>query len=434
MQNAAQDFIHLIPFTAALYLLLLLSLKSRISGFLDPLNIAIIYVSFGVLGLINDVNENNLDPSVLYLTILWVFSFVISTAFLFRIGFSRVPILNFCSVQIKHRRLFSFSFFFVIAVVYLLYFITIVKSGILDVNLKTVVDERFLVFQDSKVIFYIFNAVSMLPAVALYQVYGALTKKQFFVKILPFWFVQVLTFSKTGFVFPILQYAIFYSLCVIGSGQKKLNFSRFVLGAGFAGVFVLLVFYIIAEYLSDSADGSLAINLLLGRLYNSYDALAMYSRMSYMTEPDLSIFQWYFSPFLKQLGLFYQYYNAANFYLAVEYLGYSPNHTGMLPNNNNVLEVSLAYPVVLRPLFIFIFAFLYSLLYRLSMSIASCVTIFSIPLGFVYATPLGFLVDGQGWIVAFLSSLIVFAFHIICYSLLLIFLFASKNVQILRHN
>lgn len=427
MPYATQDFIHLIPYTAALYFFLLVCLKSRISGFIDPLNIALIYVSFGVVGLANDVVENNLDPSVFYLTILWVFSFVISILLLLKISFIRIPSLNFSTIKIKHDKLFSLSFFWIISVIYLFYFITIVKSGILDVSLKTVVDERFLVFQDSKVIFYIFNAVSMLPAVAMYQLYGNLSMKKFFARILPFWLVQVLTFSKTGFVFPILQYAIFYSLCSMRGGLRNFNIVKYLLGACFAVSFVLFVFYVIAEYLSDSQGGALAINLLLRRLYTSYDALTMYSRMDYSVEPDVSIFQWYLAPFLKQLGLFYQYYNAANFYIAVEYLGYSPSHTGMLPNNNNVLEVSLAFPVIFRPVFIFIFAFFYSFLYRLSMSVASSVSLFSIPLGFIYSTPLGFLVDGQGWSVALTSSFVALFAQLLLYSLLVLFCYVSKK-------
>lgn len=406
----SERYLILLPLVVILYGFMFFLLRKRISGFLDPLNIAIIYVSFGLIGLGRFVYSNNVDAQVFYLTVLWVSVFVSVLNLSLYVNVSKSA--GLLSLSMRDSLGYSRAMLWSIRIIYVLYFFVIMKSGVLSGNLSTIVDERFKVFQDSKVLFYIFNSVSMLPAVAIYMCNGRISFFHFVMKIFPFWCVQLLTFSKTGFVFPILQFAIYYSLVVFSINGARVNILKYLSGAVLASAFVLVVFYIVAEFLSNGIGGEMAINLLLSRLFTSYDALSMYSTLHYANEPNSSIMQWYFSPYLKAIGLFDQYYNSANYYLAVNYFGFSNDYTGMLPNNNNVLEICLAFPVVVRPLAIVVFSGAYALMYRFSFIISSKCPLLVIPFGFVYSTPFGFLVDGQGWFIALSTSFIVLLIHI----------------------
>jgi hypothetical protein len=174
---------------------------------------------------------------------------------------------------------------------------------------------------------------------------------------------------------------------------------------GVLAVVALSVFWIVLNYLT-TFDRSL-VEFVVARLMRSFDSLIYLSDTLLPGDREISLMQWYLAPFLKVLGLFDQYYNGFNYVIAVEYFGFTGESTPLLPNNTQVGELYVAYPFLGAVLLSLLFGLCYGLVYSKACAYVARGGPLILSAAFVAASPFGFLVDGQGYFIALLCSLIM---------------------------
>jgi hypothetical protein len=380
--------------------------RKKLAGLFDLFFLNLTYVAFGTSGLIffymSAGNSKVLDE--LILLFFWLSGTLLG---------SHVVAGN----TVRHRVATSMPHpgrqsgtrydmicFILVCGLYLLYAVQILTSGIFSLD-SAVIDNRFLVQQNNKFQAYLFSAAGLLPGILLFRVRPKLTSLKFFFAITPFWITQASTFSKTGFLFPVIAGSLYYSLKIKGSDIPKPDMRRQLLYLCITAASIYLIFTGITEFVINSEIS--AFTLLLDRLLSSFDGLAYLSSINLSKEGSLSLLQFYLSPFLKVLGLYNQPYNAFNYVLAVEFFGQPADYSGMLPNNNHIGEIVVAFTPYFRAPVAILSGFLYGFIYNNSVRYVLRGGLFLIPAAFVVATPFGFLIDGQGWAIAFFSSLVL---------------------------
>jgi hypothetical protein len=385
----------------ALQIFIGLIFRKAIVGAFDLFLINLLYVSFGAASLVI-IYTSTQQPKImedLILLALWVVGMVFgSRAFEFFGALKhRRSKANTQGGQISFRGANDISAFCLICVIYLLYALQIFTSGILSLD-GSLIDSRFVVQQDNKFQAYLFTAANLLPAVLLFRLRADHSIGRIFLLLFPFWIVQALTLSKTGMLFPVISLSLYYSLAIAAGIKPRLTIKGQILFGGILLLIVGLVFAVISRFLSDT--GVSALGLLLNRLFSSFDGLVYLAQMNYGMGDNLSLFQWYASPFLKVLGLFDQAYNAFNYIIAVQYFGLATDYSGNLPNNNHIGELLVTIAPGWRQVAALISGSVYGLVYFGAAAYVRTGGAFIIPAAFVVATPFGFLVDGQGWCIA----------------------------------
>ncbi len=407
----SQELISLMPWVAVLYGTLVVVFSRNLSGFVDALNIHLIYLSFAVVGVFALGTSGGMQNAVLCLLIVWLISFVVGVK-----TFNCIKPMKL--IEPSRPKMFDSVCLFVIAVVYFSYGTALLKNGISSgVYLsENGMDERFRLFEDSKFLFYFFASCSFLPAVFVYKLAGRISGFRFLIYIFPFWVVQLLTLSKTGILFGVIQYAIYRSCLFYGGGKVEIIKPLRLLFYSIVFIMALGGIMVLAEIIGGGL--LLGLRFFFNRLFLSYDSLIYLGEMPSDLEPNLSLLGMYFAPYLKVLGLFDAPYNASNYFLAVRYFGYDGNYSGMLPNNNNVMELILGFPFELRLSVVVATAFAYGAMYSMSTRIVTQNSFLSIVFAIVFSTPLGFLVDGQGWFLTVLNSFFLMFLVILIYAVL----------------
>ena len=378
--------------------------RKKLSGLFDLFFLNLTYVAFGISGLLL-AYFNNLNPRVLeqlILMLLWIFGMYVGvrgirTSVVIKKSNNDIGFFNGCDV----------SGFAVVCAIYFLYAFQILSSGIFNIE-GFLFESRFVVQQDNKFQAYLFSSASLLPPVLLFRIKPNLKFSSFIFIMAPFWLIQASTLSKTCFLFPVIAASLYYSLQIkCGLVLKPVLKKQFFLLLALM-VSVYFIFLFITRFLLGSELSPLSI--LLNRLFSSFDGLLYLGSLNFKAEGSLSILQWYFSPFLKVLGLFDQPYNAFNYVIAVEYFGQASDYAGMLPNNNHIGELIVTFDPFSRVFVTLLSGLIYGFVYTRSIKYIVAGGVFIIPAAFVVATPFGFLIDGQGWFIAFLSSCILLFF------------------------
>ncbi len=395
-----QQALWLLISSAAIYLLLRHLFRRFVTGGADPFNFYLIYISLGMCLIPFAIASGNANLFVLssgVLLFLVTYSFGIKE---YRwgnlsIGFSlgqpreqaeRGPLLVALAVALA---------------VYLQYMAVILSSGFLSNLSATAVGDRYQLSSANRLAFYLFSAAQFLPPVlihALSKAMGTDFKWRWAMVVLAFcWLVQLLTFSKTAMLFPVLSYAIVLALRRYDGLSSKQTFRRQVLALGAVG---LGVFAVVAGISIAAGGVELFMSVLMSvglRLFTSFDGLVMLSTTDLSALPNLSIVQFYLAPVLKILGLYTQEYNATNFFIATEILGMDPDTVGLLPNNNLVAEMYLCFPAGLRWSVIAFAGFFHGSLFRFFYRRRAGSLYGTCVFGLLISNPFGMLIDGQGW-------------------------------------
>lgn len=375
--------------------------RRQIASLFDLFFLNLLYVSFGMAGLFTVYLQNGNMRIVDQLFLMGIWLIALSASMRYRINL--IPASTNRRLKISVAAHDKIGFVIILAV-FLGYFLQIAESGIFSMA-AGLIDSRFVIQEQNKFLAYLFSAAGFMSGAFLFRLNPNLSAGRFVAYIFPFWIVQACTFSKTGMLYPIFMGTLYYTLRVRGGIIQKPRFGRqlFVLGIAAAGV--IAIFSIIAKYFIETDRN--VFQVLVDRLFISFDGLVYLADFNFTKEGSLSLMQWYFSPFLKVAGLFSQEYNAFNFIIATEYWKYPSDYAGNLPNNNHIGEIIATTPPYLRWIAAVVSSTIYGQLYRSSVNHIIQGGKFIIPAAFVSATPLGFLIDGQGWFSAFLSSLIL---------------------------
>ena len=405
----------------ALQVVFAIFFRRQLAGLFDIFFLNLIYISFGLSGLIlvYAFNQSLVVLGEIFLMAVWLFGMYWGCRL-------RMSLTGRCFVRVTASILPSkaksssmdWAAFLIVALIYLLYILQIMRSGILFLD-SSLIDSRFLVQEDNKIQGYLFSAVGLIPAVILFRIWPRLSVRVFLLAITPFWIVQALTFSKTGFLFPVIAGALYFSLGVKSGWLRR---PRMPMQVGALVSLVLAVYFIFMFITVVVIETDVSpLEVMLNRLFSSFDGLVHLSTISFKSEGSLSLFQWYFSPFLKVLGLFDQKYNAFNYVLAVEFFGYGYDHTGMLPNNNHIGEIISTYPPQFRVLVAMMSGVIYGGLLSKAYRIIRDGGALVLPAAFVVATPFGFLIDGQGWFTALLCACLLVIPMLLLSKVLMIF-------------
>ncbi|RYG17414.1 MAG: hypothetical protein EOO07_11160, partial [Chitinophagaceae bacterium] len=263
---SGQELIYFMPWVATFYGVLIIVFSRNLSGFVDALNIHLIYLSFAVVGVIALGKAGGMQYSVVFLLFVWLVSFGFGVKL-----FNRVrPIKLF---EPSKPKIFDAVCLFVISVVYLSYGVSLLKNGISSgVYLSANgMDERFKLFEDSKFLFYFFAACSFLPAVFVYKLAGRVSGLRFFIYLFPFWVVQLLTLSKTGILFGLIQYAIYRSCLFYDGGRVAGVKTIHLLSCAAFFMFILVFVIVLAEVIGGGIY--LGVRFFFNRLFFSYDSL-----------------------------------------------------------------------------------------------------------------------------------------------------------------
>lgn len=406
--NLVPDDMRLIALALAIFIQTLIGFlfRKKLAGLFDLFFLNVTYVAFGTSGLIffyiSAGNSKVLDELILLFfwltgTLLGIHTVATNNAR------ARTAITEY-NVTRRSGSTHDMICFAIICGLYLLYAVQILTSGIFSLD-SAAIDNRFLVQQNNKFQAYLFSAAGLLPGIMLFRIRPKLTPLKFFLAILPFWITQASTFSKTGFLFPVIAGSLYYSLKIKSGDQPRPNMRRQLLYLCITAASIYLIFTGITEFVINTEIS--AFTLLLDRLLSSFDGLAYLSTISLPKEGSLSLAQFYLSPFLKVLGLYDQAYNAFNYVLAVEFFGQPADYSGMLPNNNHIGEIIVTFTPYFRAPVAILSGFLYGFVYNNSVRYVLRGGLWVIPAAFVVATPFGFLIDGQGWAIAFFSSLVL---------------------------
>jgi len=380
--------------------------RKKLAGLFDLFFLNLTYVAFGTSGLIffyiSAGNPKVLDELVLMF--FWLAGTLLGSHMVASLSARKRVATASYNLGRRTGSNHDMICFALVCVMYLLYAAQIVNSGIFSID-AAIIDNRFLVQQNNKFQAYLFSAAGLLPGVLLFRIRPKLTGWQFFFAMTPFWITQASTFSKTGFLFPVIAACLYYSMKIKSGEMPKPDMRRQLLYLSLTAGSVFIIFTGITEFVINSEFS--AFTLLLDRLLSSFDGLAYLSAISLSKEGSLSLFQFYLSPFLKVLGLYNQPYNAFNYVIAVEYFGQPPDFSGMLPNNNHIGEIMVTFTTYFRAPVALLSGCLYGFVYNTSVKYVMRGGMFLIPAAFVVATPFGFLIDGQGWASAFFSSLLL---------------------------
>lgn len=401
-------FYPLLLIVIPLYIFFRYSCKYLITGFLDLANIQLIYISFGITGLIG-ILIKNFNWQLLQITIacfLWlIFSF--AGGYISKSISKRNTNLihkNSESTNTRDALLVDRGALLLTSIIWLLYLYPIFASGFLT-NAKISIDDRYLVLEQNKVLTYFYSALVYAPPILIYRNFKNITTKRFFLYLAPFCFIQFLTLSKASFLYPLISYALYRSLLVRDGKLKPQSLYREVLTIVMCGVVVFGLFFLVATYLTTTAFHP--EDFIFFRLYTSFDALMIFSEMRLENLPNLSLIQLYLSPFLKVINLFNQPYNSSNYFLAVEYFGFAKDYAGLLPNNNHIMEIFLSFGSEIRIIICALFGFIYGCVYWQATIYIKKGGYLLLPFTFIYTTPFGVLIDGQGWFIALVSSTIM---------------------------
>jgi len=373
----------------------------QLSTVFDLFSLNLIYIAFGSSGLIAFYTGTGRETILDELLLLCVWLIVT------KLGMSIRPVnspKHTAPVQISTRTNRDIAAAVVVTAVSLAYIFPILSSGLLS-GADGSIDNRFLIADESKIQAYLFGAVGMLPPAIIFRMFGRISLGKVFLMLVPFWLVQIATLSKTGALFPIFAISIYFSLLFNYRLRKPPSLVKQVSILAGMGLFVYVAFAIITSTLTRLEISPL--NFLLARLYSSFDGLYLLAQINWDPQGSLSLIQWYFSPFLKVANAFTNEYNASNFVVAVQYFGYSPSYSGNLPNNNHIGELLLTQSGVMRPLMASFTGLTYGFFYIQSVWYLRTGGRLLLPAAFMACTPLGFLIDGQGWFSAFLVSIML---------------------------
>ncbi len=414
-------FYPLLLIVIPLYLFFRYSCKYLITGFLDIANIQLIYISFGIAGLVG-ILIKNFNFQLLQITVacfLWLLAS-------FAGGYISKSINKRNTIFIDKNSEFTTTHnallidrgaLILTSIIWLLYLYPIFSSGFLT-NTTISIDDRYLVLEQNKVLTYFYSALVYAPPILIYRNFKNITTRRFFLYLTPFCLIQFLTLSKASFLYPLVSYALYRSLLVREGKLKPQSLGKEVLTIAMCGILVFGLFFLVATYLTTSAFNP--EDFIFFRLYTSFDALMIFSEMRLGNLPNLSIIQLYLSPFLKVINLFNQPYNSSNYFLAVEYFGFAKDYAGLLPNNNHIMEIFLSFGSEIRILICALFGFIYGCVYWQATIYIKKGGYFLLPFTFIYATPFGILIDGQGWFIALVSSTILTSF--------ILFILAFKKI------
>ena len=404
-------FYPLLLIVIPLYLFFRFSCKYLITGFLDVANIQLIYISFGLSGLVG-ILIKHYNWQLLQITIacfLWLFA-SFSGGYISK-KVSRRNTINFDKnsefTTSRDALLVDRAALILTSIIWLLYLYPIFASGFLT-NATISIDDRYLVLEQNKVLTYFYSALVYAPPILIYRNFKNISTKMFFLYLAPFCLIQFLTLSKSSFLYPLVSYALFRALLVREGKLKPQSIGKEILTITICGTIVFGLFFLIATYLTKSTVNP--EDFIFFRLYTSFDALMIFSEMRLDNLPNLSLTQLYLSPYLKVFNLFNQPYNSSNYFLAVEYFGFAKDYAGLLPNNNHIMEIFLSFGLEIRIIICTLFGFIYGFSYWQSTIYMKKGGYFLLPCSFIYATPFGILVDGQGWFIALVSSTILAGF------------------------
>lgn len=429
-------FYPLLLIVIPLYLFFRYSCRYLITGFLDIANIQLIYISFGITGLIG-ILIKNYNWQLLQITIacfLWLLASFAGGYISKSVGMRRTTFLNKSKeLVITHNaQLVDRAALLLTSIIWLLYLYPIFSSGFLT-NAKISIDDRYLVLEQNKVLTYFYSALVYAPPILIYRNFRNITTKRFFLYLAPFCFIQFLTLSKASFLYPLISYALYRSLLVREGKLKPQSLGKEILTIAMCGAMVFGMFFLVATYLTTSAFNP--EDFIFFRLYTSFDALMIFSEMRLGNLPNLSLVQLYLSPFLKVINLFNQPYNSSNYFLAVEYFGFAKDYAGLLPNNNHIMEIFLSFGTEIRIIICALFGFIYGYIYWKATIYIKKGGYLLLPFIFIYATPFGILIDGQGWFIALVSSVIltsIIIFSIIIKRIFSYTLHSNSKTEILK--
>lgn len=400
-----------------LYLFFRISCRYLITGFLDIANINLLYIAFAMTGLIGILIKHfNFQ---LFQIVIACFLWLIASFFGgYASKLSSKKIITLPNIKSKliitnNAKLVDRCTLFLTVIIWILYLYPIFSSGFLT-GATVSIDSRYLILEQNKILTYFYSAALYAPPILIYRNFGKISAKRFLLYLFPFFLIQILTLSKTAFMYPLIAYALYRSLLVRDGRMKPQSFSKEILTITICGMIVFMIFFLIATYLTTSTINP--EDFIFYRLYGSFDALIMLSEMPFNNFPNLSLVQLYLAPFLKVFGLFDQPYNAANYYLAVEYMGFPKDHAGLLPNNNHIMEIFLSFGTEMRIIMCVLSGFLYGYLYWKSITYIQKGGYFLLPFSVIYSSPFAMLIDGQGWVSTVLNS-IMLAFFVFLFIL-----------------
>ena len=388
-------------FAVVSYASILFAFRRFHIGLTDIFSLNAIYIAFGTAGVFDFylASGRSVALTLVGLLVVWVAGMWLGVHTRF------APFNAQARRQLERRsRFYDYAAMVVASLVYLAYVASIAKDGLL---LEGGVDltNRFLLVQDNKVQAYFLGAVTFAPAIILFRINPSLRMMQVALRLLPFGLVQAATLSKTGMISLLVSMLVYYGLQVRFGYRVRPTIRRQVTIAAVAAVVVMLLFWLVLRFLS-SLDKSLA-EFFITRLMRSFDSLIYLADMRLVGLHDMSLWQWYLAPFLKVAGQFDQYYNGFNYLIAVEYFGFIGDSTPLLPNNTQVGELYVSLPFFAAVWGSLLSGFLYGVLYSKCCAYLAKGGPFLLTAAFVVAAPFGFLVDGQGYFIALLCSLML---------------------------
>lgn len=390
-----------VAFAVALYSFILYGFRRVHVGLTDIFSLNSLYIAFGSAGLFGYYigSGKAISATLLALLALWLCGMWLGVT-------AGLP-----APQREHRsrlnprtKSFDVAGLAVVSVVYLVYVYSILNEGLLfggGIDLTN----RFLLVQENKVQAYFLGAVTFVPAVLLFRINPRLEVFKAALVLMPFGLVQAATLSKTGMISLLVSVLIYYGLQVRFNYRPRPSMRRQVAIISMLVALVLIIFWTILKFLTSFEEP--LVEFVVTRLMRSFDSLIYLSDTTIPQDQEMSLLQWYLAPFLKVLNLFSQYYNGFNYVIAIEYFGFTGESTPLLPNNTQVGELYVAYPLIFAAMLSLLFGLAYGFLYSRAWIYIARGGPLVLSAAFVVASPFGFLVDGQGYFIALLCSLIM---------------------------
>lgn len=416
--------------TFLVYALIRLSTVAVSLHFFDFINLYAIYASFAASGIVAIalLNGNPVLSLFVFEVLLWFVGFGFGTLF-----FSyKHDTAEAKTKSVKKRSNTDLSIPWLLVYLVYGYYLFLVLSIFKVGSFDLLYHKRYLVFESARLFSYIFYSIAFFPPLLIVIKNPTIRWNKFFLCILPFWIVQMLTFSKTGILFILVAYSVRITI----SNLDKIVFSKTSIKMACKNVAyifaILLIVFLVQESLPQGAKGILSF--ICYRLYSGFDSLVMLSEFNILQLPDLSLFQFYFAPVLKALGMYKQQYNAANYFLGIEYFGFPIDSMGLLPNNNLVMELNLTLHRYLVPVIIFVYGFFYGYLYKRSLKWLQYRGLWFWIASYVLLSPLAPLIDGQSWFGNLLAILLLYLIAVALNSFKTLILRLCKHEQYTKYD